>query len=453
MPVGATIAAGALTAGGAIIGGKTAAKASDRAADEQAASDAAALQLQRDMYNQQREDYAPWRAVGAGALQMLARTMNVYVPPNTFSTNVAPAPSWGPAAPPAATSPTTPPAGPAFAADTFDPKAPGSRGEIIGYGPTDQPIYATDPAAPGAGGAPPAAAPQLLTPGMTAGEAYAAANPDVAAEWQHIVATGNAGNDKFKNDPEKYYLWHYQKYGAAEGRAAPMAVAATYAPVETTPTVTTPAGTTPAATTTAPPPVATDYRGNPVTAAGIPQNATAGTNSRYGDFYASPDYAFRRDEGLRAITGNYAARGLLDSGVLGKGLINYGEAAASQEFGAWYNRIASLAGVGQTAVDNSTAAGQAAINAQSGIIRDQGASRASSIATQGGINAGLISGAANAGAGLITNLAGRNGGVGGSTPVGPPATYYSPTRAPGIDASGLIPTSSSLPAGLFGPPI
>lgn len=37
-----------------------------------------------------------------------------------------------------------PPGPQAGASDTFDPKAPGSRGEIIGYGPTDKPIYAND---------------------------------------------------------------------------------------------------------------------------------------------------------------------------------------------------------------------------------------------------------------------------------------------------------------------
>jgi hypothetical protein len=46
--------------------------------------------------------------------------------------------------------------------------------------------------------------------------AYGAANPDVQAEWQHIVETGNAGNDKFQNDPNKYYQWHYDTFGKDE---------------------------------------------------------------------------------------------------------------------------------------------------------------------------------------------------------------------------------------------
>lgn len=134
----------------------------------------------------------------------------------------------------------------------------------------------------------------------------------------------------------------------------------------------------------------------------------------YGGFEASPDYAFRRDEGLRAITGNKAAKGLMDSGSLGTGLINYGGAAASQEFGSWYNRLSSLAGVGQTAaqaqagiIQNGTSANQANVNNQSNITRDQGDNLASGITTRGGINAGLISDLAGTAAGMMNSLPGK----------------------------------------------
>jgi hypothetical protein len=107
---------------------------------------------------------------------------------------------------------------------------------------------------------------------------------------------------------------------------------------------------------------------------------------------------------MRTLDGNYAAKGLLDSGALGKGLINYGQQAASQEFGSWYNRIASLAGVGQTAVAGSAAAGQAAANNSTGILQASGQAGAAGAATQGGISSGLISSLGGTASGLIQNL-------------------------------------------------
>lgn len=151
----------------------------------------------------------------------------------------------------------------------------------------------------------------------------------------------------------------------------------------------------------------------------------SGASGKYGGFFASPDYQFRVDEGSRAITGNAAAKGLLDSGDLGKGLINYGQAAGSQEFGNWYNRIAALAGVGQTATDGTTAAGQAAANNQSTILQNQGQNLASSYAAQGRNTAGMITGIGGMATGLINNI-GTNS-YGGTAGLGTSAGFGSQT--------------------------
>jgi hypothetical protein len=140
-------------------------------------------------------------------------------------------------------------------------------------------------------------------------------------------------------------------------------------------------------------------------------NAPAGADRRYGDFFASPDYAFRRDESLRAITGNAQAKGLIDSGALGKGLIDYAGKAASQEFGSWFDRLATLAGYGTTATAGTAAAGAHAADNVSGIIQNQGENLASSITARGGVNAGLITNAAGAAGGLISNIGGAGGGA------------------------------------------
>lgn len=88
------------------------------------------------------------------------------------------------------------------------------------------------------------------------------------------------------------------------------------------------------------------------------------------DFNADPGYQFRLSEGEKGINRSMAARGGFNSGAALKGLARYGQDLASQEYGNAYNRfqtnqsgrfnrLATLAGVGQTA---SGALGQAGQN-------------------------------------------------------------------------------------------
>jgi hypothetical protein len=89
-----------------------------------------------------------------------------------------------------------------------------------------------------------------------------------------------------------------------------------------------------------------------------------------------PGYGFRLSEGLKALERSAAARGNLLSGGTGKALVGYGQEAASQEYGnafnrglteynalrqreaEQYNRLAGLAGIGGTAAQQLTSAGQ-----------------------------------------------------------------------------------------------
>lgn len=66
-----------------------------------------------------------------------------------------------------------------------------------------------------------------------------------------------------------------------------------------------------------------------------------------------PGYQFRLGEGNQAIDRAAAARGMYGSGRALKELTRYGQNFASNEFGNVYNRNASLAGLGQTAVTNT----------------------------------------------------------------------------------------------------
>lgn len=71
MPIGAVMGGSAiLGAGSQIIAGNKAAKAQKKAADQSIAE-------QRRQYDQTRADYAPWRAAGSGALDMLSRAYGI----------------------------------------------------------------------------------------------------------------------------------------------------------------------------------------------------------------------------------------------------------------------------------------------------------------------------------------------------------------------------------------
>lgn len=85
------------------------------------------------------------------------------------------------------------------------------------------------------------------------------------------------------------------------------------------------------------------------------------------DLTQDPGYAFRMSEGMKALERSAAARGGLLSGAQLKGIQRFGQDLASQEYqnaynraltqynaqvqreGTGYNRLAALAGVGQTA--------------------------------------------------------------------------------------------------------
>lgn len=120
------------------------------------------------------------------------------------------------------------------------------------------------------------------------------------------------------------------------------------------------------------------------------------------DFTKDPGYDFRQQQGQRGVEASAAARGGILSGAALKGLTRYNQDYASGEFQNAYNRfnndrtqrfnrLASLAGVGQTATrDVAQQGAQVASNVGNNII-GAGNAQASSYVGQGN----AISGAAN----------------------------------------------------------
>jgi hypothetical protein len=109
---------------------------------------------------------------------------------------------------------------------------------------------------------------------------------------------------------------------------------------------------------------------------------------------ASPSYQFVRDEGQRGMEYSAAARGGAFSGNALRELSRFNQGLASSEYGNWWNRVAGLAGAGQTANDNLGNAYLSTGNDIRNSLYAQGNARASGImgaanSVTNSINSGL----------------------------------------------------------------
>lgn len=123
-------------------------------------------------------------------------------------------------------------------------------------------------------------------------------------------------------------------------------------------------------------------------------------------FQADPGYAFRLAEGQKALDRQAAARGGLISGAALKAASRYGQEMGSNEYMNAFNRyqterqarlgpLQSLAGVGQTAVNQLGAAGQAYATGASEAIGAGAQARASGYVGQANALNSALSNSAN----------------------------------------------------------
>ena len=185
----------------------------------------------------------------------------------------------------------------------------------------------------------------------SAANAFLASRPDMQAEWQAALARGE---QPFENDPAQfaaYYLSRDPGGGAAPAQA-----------------------TTQQASTGGADPLA-----------GYTADSWMTTD---------PGYAFRRDEGAKALERSAIAMGRAGSGAYDKALTRYGQNYASNEYMNAFNRLGTISGQGQTATGAlSTAATnygqnaggymQAAGNAQAQGVTNAGNARASGYQANG----------------------------------------------------------------------
>jgi len=77
-----------------------------------------------------------------------------------------------------------------------------------------------------------------------------------------------------------------------------------------------------------------------------------------GEVTAEPGYGFRLGEGMKALERLQASRGNLLSGGAMKAGQRFAQDLASEEYGKSFNRLANIAGIGQTAASQAGTAGQ-----------------------------------------------------------------------------------------------
>lgn len=123
-------------------------------------------------------------------------------------------------------------------------------------------------------------------------------------------------------------------------------------------------------------------------------------------FQADPGYGFRMSEGMKAVERSAAARGGLLSGATLKGVQQYGQNLASQEYTNAFNRyqteraaqlqpLQSLAGVGQTTAMQLGQAGQQMASSVGDTLTSGAAARASGYVGQANALNSALGGAAN----------------------------------------------------------
>lgn len=105
----------------------------------------------------------------------------------------------------------------------------------------------------------------------------------------------------------------------------------------------------------------------------------------YDRFLNSPDYQFALDQGLEASNRQAAAAGRLRSGGQMKALTRYGQGMASQQLGTYFNRLAAMAGIGQTATNQGGNLGQGYAAGMSNAIGNAGGAAAAQSLYRGNV--------------------------------------------------------------------
>ena len=147
-----------------------------------------------------------------------------------------------------------------------------------------------------------------------------------------------------------------------------------------------------------------------MTLLGLGPDTTAaeyGTMARPFDMQAfeqDPGYAFRMQEGMRALERSAAARGGMLSGNALRGITRFGQDLASQEYGNAFNRFQIERQARLNPLQSLMGGGQSAANVLTGAAGGYGQQLGEGAATLGNIRASQYMGRANAMAGALQGL-------------------------------------------------
>ena len=143
---------------------------------------------------------------------------------------------------------------------------------------------------------------------------------------------------------------------------------------------------------------------------GLGGNANAQDYGRYGrdfamsDYEADPGYAFRLAEGNKALERSAAARGMVLSGSMFKGLQRYGQDMASQEYQNAFNRYQTNRSNQLTPLAGLMASGQNASNVLTGAAGQLGTQLGENAMGAGNARASGYVGSANAYADAVSGV-------------------------------------------------
>jgi hypothetical protein len=354
-----------ITVGVAVGGYILNSQAASNAADAQSSAARRAQEQASGQYNQTREDQRPWREAGGGALQMLTRGMGIHEPARQVA---APAPARAAAAPaPASAQPVANNPNALWKQDDISQRL---ANHYMSIGRAD-----------------------LAAPYMPAQSTVA---PAPAAAPTASPAGGSAG---LTNSVASTVSGIMQKPGAVAASPAPGMASIMPLVGEAM----TGSGNSQMVNTQVMnpgDPGYDDYRGGDMAEGDFNRDFTMA------DYEADPGYAFRLAQGEKALQRSAAARGgMLGGGAL-KSLARYSQGVASEEYGNAYNRfnsdrdrrfnrLSTIAGIGQTASGQLQQAGQNYSSAYGAAQSDIGNAQSAGIVGQNNALTGAIGNVAN----------------------------------------------------------
>jgi hypothetical protein len=140
-------------------------------------------------------------------------------------------------------------------------------------------------------------------------------------------------------------------------------------------------------------------------------NGQDAQTSAFGNFRTDPGYQWQMDQGLRAVDAGAAAKGMLRSGATLKAEQTFGTGLADQSFNQYYNRLFSMAQLGE----NAASGGSSTANAAAGLAQGAGNTQASIFGDASKGISGLANSLFGPGGGFASNGGGLPGVAG---PVG-----------------------------------